>query len=72
MTNHTYYSIRTGSNPAKDGLTLNNLKKLFKLLYNNMKQSSYFCESFGCAYNYEFEPKVPDVKFEIFLELVSY
>jgi len=67
MTNHTYYSIRTGSNPAKDGLTLNNLKKLFKLLYNNMKQNGYFDESFY-AYD-DRKPKIPNVEFEIFLKI---
>ncbi len=69
MPNHTYYSMKTGSNPAKAGFTLDDLKKLFKQVYNNMGQSGYFCESFGCAYHNEFEPKAQDVKHEIFLKI---
>jgi hypothetical protein len=63
--------MRTNSNPAKDGLTLNDLKKLFKRVYDYMGQNDYFDESF---YAYEEcyddrKPKIPDVEFEILLKI---
>ena len=47
MTKHTFYSIRTGSNPAKDGFALDDLKELFQRVYVNLSEAGYFYESFG-------------------------
>lgn len=71
MTNHTYYSLRTGSNPAKDGFAYNDLKELFQRVYENLSEDGYFDESFGfwCVDNDHVPGKVPDVELEIFLKI---
>jgi hypothetical protein len=71
MTNHTYYSLRTGSNPAKDGFAFDDLKELFQRVYGNLSESGYFNESFGfwCVDNDHVPGKVPDVELEIFLKI---
>jgi len=71
MTNHTYYSLRTGSNPAKDGFAFDDFKELFQRVYGNLSEAGYFDESFGfwCVDNDHVLGKVPDVEFEIFLKI---
>ena len=71
MTEHTFYSMRTGSNPAKDGFALDDLKELFQRVYGNLSEAGYFDESFGflCVDADHIPGKVTDVELEIFLKI---
>ena len=71
MTKHTFYSMRTGSNPAKDGFALDDLKELFQRVYENLSEAGYFDEDFGfwCVDADHIPGKVTDVKLEIFLKI---
>ncbi len=71
MGKHTFYSMRTGSNPAKDGFTLDDLKELFHRVYGNLNNAGYFDESFGfrCEDAGDIAGKVTDIELEIFLKI---
>lgn len=71
MTKHTFYSMRMGSNPAKDGFALDDLKELFQRVYGNLNKAGYFDESFGfwCVDADHIPGKVIDVELEIFLKI---
>ena len=71
MTNHTYYSMRTGSNPSKDGFALDELKELFQRVHGNLSEAGYFDESFGflCVDNDHVSGIIHDVGLEIFLKI---
>ena len=71
MAKHTFYSMRTGKNPAKNGFLLEDFKELFQRVFNNLSKAGYFDESFGfwCV-DADFIPgKVNDVELEIFLKI---
>lgn len=44
---HKYYSLRAGTYPNIDGLTLNDTVDLFVRVYNQLKCDGYFDEAFG-------------------------
>ena len=71
MTKHTFYSMRMGSNPAKDGFDLDDSKELFQRVYGNLSEAGYFDESFGfwCVDADHIQGKVADVELEIFLNI---
>jgi hypothetical protein len=71
MTDHTFYSLRTGSNPAKDGFALDDFKELFQRVYGNLNEAGYFDESFGfwCVDNDHVPGKISDIELEIFLKI---
>lgn len=71
MSEHTFYSIRTGKNQNKDGFALDDLKNLFQRVYNNMTEEGYFSESFGywCVDADNVPGKVSDVELEILLKI---
>lgn len=71
MTNHVFYSMRTGSNPAKDGFSIDDLKILFHRVYDNLCEAGYFDESFGscCVDAGPIAGKITDVTLEIFLKI---
>jgi len=71
MTEHTFYSMRTGSNPAKDGFALDDLKELFERVYKHLNEAGYFDESFGfwCLELDHIPGKIVDVQLEIFLKI---
>jgi len=71
MTNHIFYSLRTGSNPAKDGFSFDDLKDLFLRVYRNLSDEGYFDESFGflCVDAGHISGKVTDIELEIFLKI---
>lgn len=71
MTKHTFYSLRNGSNPAKDGFTIYDLKDLFQKVYENLDKAGYFDESFGfyCVDADHIPGKVTDVELEILLKI---
>jgi len=71
MTNHTFYSLRTGSNPAKGGFAFEYLKELFKRVYGNLSEAGYFEESFGfwCVDADHIPGKITDIELEIFLKI---
>jgi len=71
MTEHKYHSLRTGSNPNKDGFAFDGIKDLFQRLYYNLSKEGYFDESFGfeCIDAGKIPGKVADVKFEIVLNI---
>ncbi|MFA6411670.1 MAG: hypothetical protein WCW53_03170 [Syntrophales bacterium] len=71
MTEHKYHSLRTGSNPNKDGFAFYGIKELFQRLYWNLSKEGYFDESFGfkCINAGKIPGKVADVNFEIVLNI---
>ena len=71
MDEHTFYSIRTGLNQNKDGLSLQDLKDLFQRVYSNLSGAGYFDESFGysCVDADHVPGKVTDIELEIFLKI---
>jgi hypothetical protein len=71
MTEHKYYSLRTGSNPNKDGFAFDGIKELFQQSYWYLRKEGYFDESFGfeCIDAGEIPGKVVDVKLEIVLNI---
>ncbi|MFA6009208.1 MAG: hypothetical protein WC799_04425 [Desulfobacteraceae bacterium] len=71
MSEHTFYSIRTGKNQNIDGFVLDDLKDLFHRVYSNMTEEGYFSESFGywCVDADNVPGKVTDIELEIFLKI---
>lgn len=72
MTEHKYYSLRTGSNPNKDGFAFDVIKELFQQSYLALRKEGYFDESFGfrCeADEIYILGKVVDVNLEIILNI---
>lgn len=71
MTEHKYYSLRTGSNPNKNGFAFDGIKELFQRLYWNLSKEGYFDESFGfeCIDAGKIPGKVADVNLEIVLNI---
>ncbi|MCK4983043.1 MAG: hypothetical protein KAS17_08980 [Victivallaceae bacterium] len=71
MANHTFYSMRTGLNPNKDGFLLDDLKILFKRVYENLETTGYFDENFGfwCVDADYIHGKIIDVELEIFMKI---
>ena len=71
MTEHKYYSLRTGSNPNKDGFDFDGIKELFYQSYCNLSKEGYFDESFGfdCEDAGKIVGKVADVNLEIVLNI---
>jgi len=72
MTEHKYYSLRTGSNPNKDGFAFDVIKELFQQSYLNLRKEGYFDESFGFRCDSDeiyILGKVFDVNLEIVLNI---
>jgi hypothetical protein len=71
MTDHTFYSIRTGLNTNKDGFSLDDLKDLFQRVYGNLSEVGFFDENFGywCVDDNHVPGKITDVELEIFLKI---
>jgi hypothetical protein len=71
MTEHKYHSLRTGSNPNKDGFAFDGIKEFFQHLYWNLNKEGYFDECFGfeCIDAGYIPGKVADVKLEIVLNI---
>lgn len=71
MTDHTFYSIRTGLNKNRDGFSLDDLKELFHRVYGNLSEAGYFDENFGywCVDADHIPGKVHDIELEIFLKI---
>ena len=71
MTERKYHSLRTGSNPNKDGCGLADLKDYFQRLYDDLSDRRYFAENLGfhCIEDGLFIGKVSDVDKEIFLKI---
>jgi hypothetical protein len=71
MTEHKYYSLRTGSNPNKDGFAFDGIKELFQQSYWTLCKEGYFDESFGfeCVEDGQIPGKVADVNLEIVLNI---
>jgi len=71
MTEHKYYSLRTGSNPNKDGFAFDGIKELFEQSYWTLRKEGYFDESFGfeCVEDGQIPGKVADVNLEIVLNI---
>ena len=70
MSDHIFYSLRTGSNPSKEGFSFNDFKDLFQRVYGNLSEAGYFDESFGfwCVDAEHISGKITDVDLEIFFE----
>ena len=71
MKNHTFYSLRSGSNPSKDGFPFDRFKDLFLRIFNNFSSDGYFDESFGswCVDTGHIPGKITDIELEILLKI---
>ena len=68
---HIIYSMRTGKNPNLAGLSLDDLKLVFRRLFNDFRGNGYFDEYFGssCVDQGEMPGRITDIKLEILLKI---
>lgn len=68
---HSFYSLRKGLNPNKDGLPLSDVKELFLRVYTQLCKDGYFVENFGfyCVDDGDVPGKVVDPELEILLSI---
>ncbi len=71
MSEHKFYSIRTGKNKNTKGFSLIELNELFLRVFNHLRQEGYFDENFGfyCVDQDYVEGKIKDIELEILLKI---
>lgn len=71
MNEHTYYSLRKGTNKNKDGFELNEFLNLFYRFYNDLKDKGFFDQAFGfeCVDEGFIKGTIGDIELEIILTI---